>query len=150
MEEEEHDFPEILEVNDEIKLAIPPKRTGTWKNGFSNMKDALTFSKQHEPHEDLGSTEFFFEDWEGEKYDIECSLSKITKEYELEEDSLIIFHVGSIGRRYGEPTHFYVTVQINNFLLHNCVFDLDASRNIVTQRFMNQLGLNISRPYNDT
>jgi hypothetical protein len=49
VEEEEHDFPEILEVNDEIKLAIPPKGTGTWKNGFSNMKDALIFSKQHEP-----------------------------------------------------------------------------------------------------
>jgi hypothetical protein len=57
MEEEEHDFPEILEVNDEIKLVIPPKGTSTWKNGFSNMKDALVFSKQHESSKDLGTYE---------------------------------------------------------------------------------------------
>jgi hypothetical protein len=57
VEEEEHDFPEILEVNDEIKLAIPPKGTGTWKNGFSTMKYALIFSKQHEPSKDLGTSE---------------------------------------------------------------------------------------------
>jgi hypothetical protein len=54
VEEEEHDFPKILEVNNEIKLTIPPKRIGTWKNKFSNMKYALVFSKQHEPFEDTG------------------------------------------------------------------------------------------------
>jgi hypothetical protein len=114
------------------------------------MKDALIFSKQHEPHEDLGAPENIFEDWEDEKEDIECSPSQITEEDDLEEDSLVIFHVGSIGTRYGEPTPFYVTLQINDFLLHNCVFDPDASRNIMTQRVMHQLGLSISRPYNDT
>jgi hypothetical protein len=34
MEEEEHDFPEILEVNDEIKLAIPPKGMVLGRRGF--------------------------------------------------------------------------------------------------------------------
>jgi hypothetical protein len=57
VEEEEHDFPEILEVNDEIKLTIPPKGDGTWKNGLSTMKDALIFSKQHEPSKDIGTFE---------------------------------------------------------------------------------------------
>jgi hypothetical protein len=45
VEEEEHYFLKILEVNDEIKLAIPPKGTGTWKIGFSNTKYDLIFSK---------------------------------------------------------------------------------------------------------
>jgi hypothetical protein len=56
VEEEEHYFLEILEVNNDIKLAIPPKGTGTWKNGLSNMKHALIFSKQHEPSKDLGTS----------------------------------------------------------------------------------------------
>jgi hypothetical protein len=54
VEEEEHDFPEILEENNEIKLAIPPKGTGTWKNGFLTMKDALNF---FEPSKNLGTFE---------------------------------------------------------------------------------------------
>jgi hypothetical protein len=54
VEEEEHHFPEKLEVNDEIKLAIPLKGTGTWKNGFSNMKYALKF---FEPSKNLGTSE---------------------------------------------------------------------------------------------
>ena len=83
MEEEEHDFPEILEVNNEIKLDIPLKGNGTWKKGFSDMKDVMIFSKQHEPHEDLGALEKIFEDQEDEKEDIECSLSQITEEDDL-------------------------------------------------------------------
>jgi len=125
-----------------------PKGTDTWKKGFSNMKEAWVFSKQHEPHEDLGAPENIFEDWEGEKEDIECLPSQI--EEDDFEDSPIIFHVGSIGTRYGEPTPFYVTLQINDSLLHNCVFDPDTSRNIMTQEVMHQLGLSISQPYNDT
>jgi hypothetical protein len=57
VEEREQDFPEILYVNGEIKLAIPPKGTGTWKNGLSTMKDSLNFSKQHEPSKDIGTYE---------------------------------------------------------------------------------------------
>ena len=48
--------------------------------------------------------------------------------------------------KYGEPAPFYVTLQINDFLLHNCVFDPDTPRNIMTKRVMYQLGLNISQP----
>jgi hypothetical protein len=83
------------------------------------MKDAWIFSKQHEPHEDLGDPENIFEVCEGEKEDIECLPSQITEEDDFKEDSRVIFHVGSIGTRYGEPTPFYVTLQINDFLLHN-------------------------------
>jgi hypothetical protein len=46
----EHDLPEILEVENNT---FPRK----WSTGFSNMKDALIFSKQHEPSKDLGTSE---------------------------------------------------------------------------------------------
>jgi hypothetical protein len=51
-----------------------------------------------------------------------------------------------MGTKYGEPAPFYVTLQINDFLLHNCVFDPDIARNIMTERVINQRGLSISQP----
>jgi hypothetical protein len=87
------------------------------------------------------------EDKEG---DIEFLPSQITEEDDLEEDSPIVFHVGSIGTKYGEPTPFYITLQINDFLLHNLIFDPDAPRNIMTKKVMHQLGLDISYPNNNT
>jgi hypothetical protein len=120
------------------------------EKGFSSMEDALIFSKQHEPPEDLSPPEDTFEDLEDEEGDIECLPSQITEENDFEEESPVVFHVGSIGTRYGEPTPFYVTLQINDFLLHNCVFDPDTPRNIMTERVMHQLGLSISQPNNDT
>jgi hypothetical protein len=46
----EHELPNILEVESNT---FPRK----WSTGFSNMKDALIFSKQHEPSKDLGTFE---------------------------------------------------------------------------------------------
>jgi hypothetical protein len=84
--------------------------------------------------------------WRVEEGDIECLPSQITKGDDFEEESPVVFHVGSIGTKYNEPTPFYVTLQINDFLLHNCVFDPDTPRNIMTERVMHQLGISISQP----
>jgi hypothetical protein len=63
---------------------------------------------------------------------IEYLPSQINEGDDFEEEPPIIFHVGSMGTKYGEPTPFYITLQINDFLLHNCVFDPNAPRNIMT------------------
>jgi len=54
--------------------------------------------------------------------------------------------VESIGPKYGEVTPFYVTLQINDSLLHNCVFDPNATTIIMTEKVMQQLGLSLSQP----
>jgi hypothetical protein len=143
MEEREHGLSKILEVENDIELNAFPRK---WSMGFSNMEDAFIFSQQHEPPEDLSPPQDAFEDFEVEEGDIECLSSQIIEGDDFEEESPVVFHVGSMGTKYSEPIPFYVTLQINDFLLHNCVFDPDAPRNIVTERVMHQLGLNISQP----
>jgi len=110
MDEQEHDFQKILEVENGIRR---------FRIGFSSMEGAFIFSKQHEPPKDTSPLENVFEYWESEKGDIECLPSWTTKGDDFGEDSPIIFHFGSIGTRYNKPTHFYVTLQTNDFLLHN-------------------------------
>jgi hypothetical protein len=44
---------ELLEILEEENNTFPRK----WSTGFSNMKDALNFSKQYEPSKDLGTFE---------------------------------------------------------------------------------------------
>jgi hypothetical protein len=108
MEEQEHDFPEILEVENGIRCC---------RIGFSSMEDAFIFSKQHDPPEDISPPKNVFEYWESEKGDIECLPSQITEGDDFGGDSLVVSHVGSIGTRYGEPKPFCVTLQVNDFLL---------------------------------
>jgi hypothetical protein len=108
------------------------------------MKDASLFSQQHEPPEDLNPPQGTFGDLEVEY--IEYFSFQINEEDDCEEESPAIYHVGSMGTKYGETTPFYVTLQINDFLFHNFLFDPDSPRNIMTERLMYQLGLNISQP----
>ena len=44
---------------------------------------------------------------------------------------------------------FYVSLVIHDLLLHNCMLDLGASHNILPLSVMEQLGIQINRPYKD-
>lgn len=44
---------------------------------------------------------------------------------------------------------FYVTLVIHDLSLHNCMLDFGASRNLIPLSVMEQLGLEITRPYKD-
>lgn len=44
---------------------------------------------------------------------------------------------------------FYVTLVIQDLLLHNCMLDLGASHNLMPLLVMQQLGLEITRPYKE-
>jgi hypothetical protein len=137
MIELEPDLPEILEVE---YSAYPRK----WSTCFTNMEDASLFSQQNESPEDIEPTQDMFGTHEDEE--IEYSLPQIYEDDILEEESPFVYQVGSMGPKYGETTPFYVTLQVNDSLLHNCVFDPDAPTNIMTERVMHQLGLSISQP----
>jgi hypothetical protein len=127
MVEPKHNLLEILEVE---YSAFPRK----WSTCFSNIKDASLFSQQNEPPEDLKPTQDTSRNPEVEYF--EYSLPQIHEEDNLEEEFPVVYQVGSMGTKYGKPAPFYVTLQINNFLLHNCVFDPDTPRNIITKRVM--------------
>jgi len=45
---------------------------------------------------------------------------------------------------------FYVTVVLHDLLIHNCMLDSRASHNFMPLLVMEQLGLEITRPYKNT
>jgi hypothetical protein len=45
--------------------------------------------------------------------------------------------------------HFYLSLLMNDFILHNCMIDSGASSNVMTKKVMEQLNLKISRHYHN-
>lgn len=44
---------------------------------------------------------------------------------------------------------FYVTLKIHDYLLYNCMLDSGASHNLIPKVIMDQIQLQITRPYHD-
>jgi hypothetical protein len=44
---------------------------------------------------------------------------------------------------------FYLSLLMNDYILHNCMLDSGASSNVMTKKLMEQLNLRISRPYHN-
>jgi hypothetical protein len=44
---------------------------------------------------------------------------------------------------------FYITLNVHDRLLHNCMLDSGASHNVMPKSIMDRLGLEITRPYGD-
>jgi hypothetical protein len=63
----------------------------------------------------------------------------------IQDFSLFIHQVGDPIPKNREFKPFYVSLRINDFLLHNCLLHPEAKANIMTEEVMRQLGLKISR-----
>ena len=50
---------------------------------------------------------------------------------------------------YASTPHFYVSLVIHDLLLHNFMLDSRASHDLLPLSVMEQLGLQITRPYKD-
>ena len=48
-----------------------------------------------------------------------------------------------------EVPPFYISLRIHNMFLHNTMLDSEASHNLMPKVIMDNLGLDISRPYKD-
>jgi hypothetical protein len=76
----------------------------------------------------------------------ERSLGKY-KSKEHHEDAPVIINSMDWTREDHPP--FFVSLKINDLLLHNCMYDSGASSNIITKNVMNMLNLKITRPYHN-
>ena len=65
-----------------------------------------------------------------------------------EERPMVVFgsHVEELD---ASTPPFYVSLVIHDLLLHNCMLDSGASHNLLPLSVMEQLGLQITRPYKD-
>jgi hypothetical protein len=120
--ETEPKLPEILEV----KL-MPPKRK--WSSSHTNVQDVPLWEPPME-------VEPFQEFFPHKNKEIEASLSQKYEHDLLEEVPLFVHQVDNLRSNYGEVAPFYVTLQVNNSLLHNCVFHPNATTNICYPRFL--------------
>ena len=53
----------------------------------------------------------------------------------------------SIEGKKGNCPPFFISLHINDLMLHNCMLDPGASTNVMPLKVMNQLGLRINKPY---
>lgn len=60
-------------------------------------------------------------------------------------------YLGSLVQEVDDdsPTPFYLSVNIHDKLLHNCPLNSGASHNLMPKKFMDELGLQITREYHD-
>ena len=110
-----------------------------WSTSHTNVQDVPLW----EPPTEIEPFQDIFPHKNGE---IEASLPPTYEHDHLEEVPLFVHQVGNIESNYGEVTPFYVTLQVNDSLLHNCVFHPNATTNIMTEEVMHQLGLSLSQP----
>ena len=63
------------------------------------------------------------------------------------QDAPVILQSMDKGNEKNQP--FFLSLLVNNHLLHNCMLDSGASSNVMTKKVMEQLNLIISRPYHN-
>jgi hypothetical protein len=63
----------------------------------------------------------------------------------VQDFSLFINQVGDPTPKNHDFKPFYVSLRVNDLLLHNCLLHPEAKANIMTEEVMQQLGLKISR-----
>jgi hypothetical protein len=63
------------------------------------------------------------------------------------QDAPVILQNMDRGNEKNRP--FYLSLLVNDFILHNCMLDSGATSNVMTKKVMEQLNLRISRPYHN-
>jgi hypothetical protein len=79
------------------------------------------------------------------KNEIEIFLPETVEKNPLKYFPLFFHQVGHPFSKNGEFTPFYVTLQVKDSLLHNCLLHPNAKTNIMMEDVMNQLGLSLSQ-----
>jgi ribonuclease HI len=77
--------------------------------------------------------------------EVEVVLPENVEQYPSEDFSLFIHQVGHPVSKVRELTPFYVTLQVKDSLLHNCLLHPSATTNMMTEEVMCQLGLTPSQ-----
>ena len=77
-------------------------------------------------------------------------VSEISNSINLEDDSPTILFGPRMEPNDGDEIPlFYVTLKIHDHNLHNVMFDIGASHNLMPKEIMDDVGLDITRQYKD-
>jgi hypothetical protein len=64
-------------------------------------------------------------------------------------DAPVILQTMDQNKGNGSIQPFFISLMVNDLLLHNCMLDSGASSNVMTRKVMERLNLRISRPYHN-
>jgi hypothetical protein len=78
---------------------------------------------------------------------IKKCFEKIFQESDGPMDPPIMLQANHFRVQYGENPPFFMTLIMNNKSLNNCMLDTGVGANIMPFKFMQQLGLKVTRPY---
>lgn len=67
----------------------------------------------------------------------------------LQDDKPAIFLGQSVSNKDENVPPFYVSLDIHEKVLHNCLLDSGASHNLMPKVIMDKLGLEVTKPYHD-
>jgi len=67
----------------------------------------------------------------------------------FQDDKPVVVHSPMTKPADNSSPSFYVSLTIHDKTLHNCLLDTGASHNLMPKVFMEELGLDITRPYHD-
>ena len=70
-------------------------------------------------------------------------------EAELIEPIDIPIVLNSVDPRREDHPPFFVSLLVDNLILHNCMLDSGGSSNVMTRKVMEQLNLRVTRPYHN-
>jgi hypothetical protein len=63
------------------------------------------------------------------------------------EDPPIMLQANHFRIHYGDNPPFFMTLEMNNKYLNNCMLDTGAGANMMSLKVMQQMGLKVTRPY---
>jgi hypothetical protein len=63
------------------------------------------------------------------------------------EEPPILLQASHFVKTKEEQALFFISLEINDLCLHNCMLEYEASINIISLKVMNQLGMKITGPY---
>ena len=77
-------------------------------------------------------------------------VARVSDIVNLQDDNLkIYFGPHSIENEDDVIPPFYITLNVHDKLSHNCLLDSRSSQNLMPKRFMEKLGLEVTKAYND-
>ena len=82
--------------------------------------------------------------------DLKLKATQASNDYvNLQDDKLVVVLNPMIEPADNNSPSFYVSLTIHDEILHNCLLDTGASHNLMPKAIMEELGLDITRPYHD-
>jgi hypothetical protein len=130
---------ETIKVNREAKIQLQTLISEGLREEDKPLKEDTHFTMTAIPKRDS-------DELKGTNPD-DLASSQIPKDEGTPKGQIEIYITSQDPRKIGKHAPFFISLLVNELILHNCMLDSGASMNIIPLRVMEKLVLEISQPY---